>query len=325
MKEIVQIKFGSHLYGTATAESDLDIKAVHLPSARDILLQRVRPVISETRRKAPGEKNGAEDTDLESYSLDKFLKLLSEGQTVALDMFFAPDEAMLTAPDPLWQEIRSLAPKILNKKTASFLGYCRKQASKYALKGARVSAARQALAFLEEIEARHGSSEKLGVCAEEIDGFAAGNDFLSVGETPQPNGPAARYFEICGRKALFDASVKSARAMVQRLTEEYGARALAAEKNEGADPKALSHAVRIAREALEFLSSGHITFPRPEAKHLLAIKQGKIPFAEVSEEIETLLKEVELAAETSPLQESYDERAVDDFIEGVYRGIVIAA
>ena len=78
MKKIVQIKFGSHLYGTDTEESDLDIKAVYLPSARDILLQQVQPVISESRPKAHREKNTAEDVDLEFYSPEKFLKLLAE-------------------------------------------------------------------------------------------------------------------------------------------------------------------------------------------------------------------------------------------------------
>jgi len=42
MDLIVDMRFGSHLYGTATPESDLDCKAVCLPGARDILLQRVQ-------------------------------------------------------------------------------------------------------------------------------------------------------------------------------------------------------------------------------------------------------------------------------------------
>jgi hypothetical protein len=38
------------------------------------------------------------------------------------------------------------------------------------------------------------------------------------------------------------------------------------------------------------------TFPRPDAAHLLEIKLGKLPFAQVAEEIEGLLEEVEEAA-----------------------------
>jgi hypothetical protein len=40
MEIIVLMRFGAHLYGKATAESDLDLKAVSRPEARDILLQR---------------------------------------------------------------------------------------------------------------------------------------------------------------------------------------------------------------------------------------------------------------------------------------------
>jgi len=57
MKTIVEIKFGSHLYGTATAESDLDIKRIYIPSAKDILLQRIKPVIVEKRTKKLELKN----------------------------------------------------------------------------------------------------------------------------------------------------------------------------------------------------------------------------------------------------------------------------
>jgi predicted nucleotidyltransferase len=42
MRLIVEMRFGSHLYGTATPLSDLDYKGVYLPDGRDILLQRVR-------------------------------------------------------------------------------------------------------------------------------------------------------------------------------------------------------------------------------------------------------------------------------------------
>ena len=33
---IVEMRFGAHLYGTETVQSDLALKAVYLPDARDI-------------------------------------------------------------------------------------------------------------------------------------------------------------------------------------------------------------------------------------------------------------------------------------------------
>jgi predicted nucleotidyltransferase len=34
MKTVVRMRFGSHLYGTSTPESDLDFKSVFLPDAK---------------------------------------------------------------------------------------------------------------------------------------------------------------------------------------------------------------------------------------------------------------------------------------------------
>ncbi len=69
MDLIVEMRFGSHLYGTATAQSDLDYKAVYLPDARDILLQRVQPALALPPAKDPGDKNAPGDIDREIFSL----------------------------------------------------------------------------------------------------------------------------------------------------------------------------------------------------------------------------------------------------------------
>ena len=61
MDLIVETRFGSHLYGTATSRSDIDIKAVYVPPARDILLQRIQATIARGPSEDPGEKNVAGD------------------------------------------------------------------------------------------------------------------------------------------------------------------------------------------------------------------------------------------------------------------------
>ena len=261
--------------------------------------------------------------DYELYSPKKFLDLLAEGQTVTLDMLFAPDSAMMSPPQKEWLRIKALAPKLLTKQAASFVRYCKQQANKYGIKGSRVAAARIALDYLTEAENTHGSSAKLAVVADDLKTLVVDHEFLSVGEDTEPNGNPVEYFEICGKKALFNASIKSARSIAQRLMDEYGERARAAERNEGIDWKALSHAVRVGHEAIEFLTTGHITFPRPEAEHLVDIKLGKLPFQKVSEEIEQLLIEVEAATALSKLPDSYDPAVIDDFIEQLHRESVL--
>lgn len=312
------MKFGSHLYGTSTPQSDTDIKGVFLPSPRDILLQQVKPMISQSRSKEHGEKNTAEDIDREAYSLQRYLELLSQGQTVALDMLFAPDWAMIDRPAPAWLEVKNMAPKLITKGATSFVKYCRQQANKYGIKGSRVAASRVALEALKKAEDQYGSDEKLEVTFKDLIGVVDQNEFLKFSESEQPNGERIKYFEVCGKKALLTSSIRNAREISENLVNQYGQRALAAEKNEGVDWKALSHAVRVGHEAIELFTTGKITFPRPEADYLLKIKQGKIEYRDVAEEIERLFEKVENSAEQSKLPDKVDERLINDFIMEYY-------
>lgn len=124
MRQIVRIKFGSHLYGTATPASDLDYKAVYVPDAHAILLQRVKGSLSAKRPKAEGEKNVAGEIDEESYSLQRYLGLAAEGQTVALDVLFAPRWSMVDEPGWEWREIERNRQRLITRRSAAFIGYC---------------------------------------------------------------------------------------------------------------------------------------------------------------------------------------------------------
>lgn len=322
VQTIVRMVFGSHLYGTDTPASDLDFKGVHIPAAADILLGRAGKAISSKRAKAPGEKNAAGEQDEESYSLLNFLRLASEGQTVALDMLFAPDDR-LTDCSPLWDDIRFNRHKLLTRKSASFLGYCRTQANKYGIKGSRVAAARAALNLLSEMVGAVGAQAKLGDIAYHVRALGAETEQMSIVQIEQVNGSLVSHWDVCGRKMAFTASIGNAHGVMQRLVQEYGARALAAEKNEGVDWKALSHAVRVGFEALELLKTGYITFPLPNAQHILAIKKGELPYQAVAEEIEQLLELVEDTAQQSVLPEEPDHAWIEAFVLEHYREHVI--
>ena len=88
-----------------------------------------------------------------------------------------------------------------------------------------------------------------------------------------PGGRLVRHLEVCGRKMPFIGSIESAHKVAQRLVDEYGERALQAERNEGIDWKGLSHAVRVGREALELLETGRITFPLTSSSCVLLMRR----------------------------------------------------
>jgi len=315
---LVKVKYGSHLYGTNTESSDLDIKGIFIPKVQDILLQRIAPVISLSRRKPHGESNTKHDVDYELYSPEKYLTLLAKGQSVALEMLFAPDSAFLSPSHPSWNIIKSFAPKILTKQAASFVHYCKQQASKYCIKGERVASAKNVLEHFTELEFQYGPSAKLNIFEKTLEQLADNNQDIGIQKILLANGKKELCFDICGKKALFNSSIKSARIIAQNVVNQYGRRAREAEQNDGVDWKALMHAVRVAYQAIEFLKYHQITFPRPEAEHLLAIKQGNISFNDITDEIERLMEEVETAALNSTLPESYDQNIIDNFIKNLY-------
>jgi Arc/MetJ family transcription regulator len=233
--QLVSIKFGSHLYGTATPASDLDIKAVHVPTGRDILLGRVEPVITRKTKADERAKNTADDVDFESYALQRYLGLVAEGQTVALDMLFAPDWALLEPPHALWREIRANRHRLVTRRYAAFIGYCRAQANKYGIKGSRVAASRAACDMLRAAMEDLGTTAKLRELAPRIEALSAGLQHMAIIDRPTAQGGSVAHWEVCGRMMPYTASIKSAHEVMNRLVVEYGSRSLAAERNEGVD------------------------------------------------------------------------------------------
>lgn len=317
MRQIVEIKFGSHLYGTSTAESDLDLKAVHIPDGRSILLQRAKGSINEARQKAEKKKNLPGEVDRESYSLQKFLALASEGQTVALDVLFAPLWSMTMEPAPEWRIVIDNRAKLLTRKSGAFLGYCRQQANKYGIKGSRVAAARNALTVLALGAEQHGGTAKLREMADAIRPLLG--EHSSLVDLTSVSGVTITHWDVCGRKMPFTTAIQHARGVMQKLVDEYGQRALQAESQKGIDWKALSHAVRVGTQALELLATGYVTFPLPNADHILEIKRGQRPYQEVAAEIEGLLERVEAASLVSPLPDEPDHAWIEEFVAATYR------
>lgn len=150
-KTIVRMVFGSHLYGCEDETSDKDFKGIFMPTKEQIFLgkiPKVLPTDEPKRKKAEGEKNTADDVDTEIYSLHYFIKLACEGQTVALDMLHAPD-AMILGSSDIWTEIVANKEKFYTKNLKAFVGYARRQASRYGIRSGRLGNLRKVITVLE--------------------------------------------------------------------------------------------------------------------------------------------------------------------------------
>lgn len=304
MNTIVKIIYGSHLYGTSTPESDKDFKGVFLPSRDEILLGKIPNSMKQGSKKDFTGKNSPGDIDFEEYSLHYFIHLACEGETVALDMLHAPDN-MILMKSYTWDFIVSNRQRFYTKNLKAFIGYARRQASKYGIKGSRLNDAKRVRDFLINLNAPF---DRLGEHWVEL---PTGEHIFK--HPSKDNG--IRLYEVCGRKIGDSASIRYATDVVKKFCDAYGERARQAANNEGIDWKAVSHAFRAAYQVKQILTEGTITFPLKEAKELLMIKQGKLDYQTVvAPELDLLIEEVEMLSSKSTLPEKVDRNFWDDFI-----------
>lgn len=314
---IVKMKFGSHVYGTNLPTSDNDYKGIYLPTKEAILLQKVK----KTLRESTGDqhsKNTSEDIDEEIFSIQRYFELLLEGQTVALDMLFVPDEFILQS-SKTWDLIRDNRTKFIHSGVSAFAGYCRTQANKYGIKGSRMGAVRRSIELIETFD----PYEKLDMYADTLKVFSSGVEHVDIvmcqGPTKEVDAP---HLEVCNRKYPFHSKVDYVLKCLKKIFEGYGHRARQAEQNEGIDWKALMHAVRVQAEARELLATGHITFPRPEKELLLKIRQGFMPYKEVATIIEDGLEQLDLIQEESRIQKEPDRDFTNKLIMTIHEDII---
>lgn len=300
---IVRMKFGSHLYGTATKDSDTDYKGIFLPSKEEIFLNKIPKCYSSKTKKDGSGKNTADDIDVEIYSLHYFIKLACEGQTVAIDMLHAP-WTMITEHMDIWEEIVKNKEKFYTKNLQAFIGYARRQASKYGIKGSRLNAVRKIIDILIE-------------CDPELKMSNIWN-WLPIEEHLHmlgKNQNGIRQYQVCGKIIQETARIGYVLEMFEKFYEQYGKRTREAAENKNIDWKAVSHALRAAYQVKELLEDGTIIFPLKDAPFLRAVKQGRMDYKKiVAPELETIMAEVEILSEKSTLPKKADRKFWDNFI-----------
>ena len=84
------------------------------------------------------------------------------------------------------------------------------------------------------------------------------------------------------------------------------------ERKFGYDTKHASHLLRLMYEGEEILTTGKLTFPRPEAKFLLDVRNGALTFDELLKLVENYDNLFEELYDKSKLPKSPDRVKVDE-------------
>ncbi|MGQ5261935.1 nucleotidyltransferase domain-containing protein [Micromonospora sp. ZYX-F-536] len=119
---------GAHLYGFASVDSDLDLRAAHLLSAEEVVGLRTGP---QTLQHA-GVRDGVE-LDVVSHDLLKFAKLLTSRNGYVLEQLLSP---LVVVTTEVHAELTSLAPHLITRHHAHhYLGFAATQEKLYATTG----------------------------------------------------------------------------------------------------------------------------------------------------------------------------------------------
>lgn len=301
--KLFTVTYGSHLYGTNTATSDTDLKTVYLPSLRDLVLLK-KPKIFKVRQDADGvvitddllsmPDNG---TETEHFPLQTFVRDYVAGQTYAVEMAFA---ILGEGTSPYRDFIQELVDKFSNSQVSSMVGFALKQTFDYVHRGDRLNSAKAVENVLMELiqganlpdrtKLRLDDAVKPGENVKYLDVIAQKTG-LKIGESAGGN-KTLRTLEMNGRCYLETSAVVHVLVAVQKLIKQYGTRSTAAADTE-VDFKSLSHAVRVYQQAIEYLDTGKITFPRANAEFLLSVKQGKSDLEATTQLLRDLDKEAQ--------------------------------
>ncbi len=111
---------GAHLYGFASADSDLDLRAAHLLSAAEVVGLHTGPETVQS----DGWRDGVE-LDVVSHDLLKFARLLHSRNGYVLEQLLSP---LVVATSAVHAELIALAPALVTRHHAHhYLGFAATQ------------------------------------------------------------------------------------------------------------------------------------------------------------------------------------------------------
>lgn len=310
-KIIFECHVGSKLYGTNRPDSDDDFMGVFLPSTKESL--GLNPFLKENGelnlglKKSESKRNTRGDLDKKYYRVDKFLKLLAEGQSQVLEMLFCP-ESLWISSTPEWNYIHSNRDLFLSKNSIiPFCKFAKSQSLKAVIKGENLKTLRDIIELMK-------SKNKNKTMIEELnEDFIKLRDSNLIKLSNQEDNVLG--VEIVGRVYLMTQKVKDVLRKLEDLEKTYGSRSENA-LVEGYDYKSLSHAYRLLFQSEFLLKNLTLEFPLPEEQvsFLKNVRSGNYQ-ADFFSELDQMMVNVNKLKETSPLKEKVELDKVDEMCQ----------
>lgn len=254
---------GSNMYGTNTAESDIDKRGVCVPP-KNVLLGFAR---NFEQQEVPGE-----DTTI--FSLKKFIDLAASCNPNIIELLYAPKDCVQTSHDT-WKELLKHRDKFLSAEAfVTFCGYATSQLKRIQthrgwLLNPPTEKPRRADYGLEETGSGFRELVK-GIDITEIDPKAVG---------------------VIKNEKRYKSALDTWN-QYENWKRTRNPKRAALEATYGYDCKHAGHLVRLLRMLKQVLLEGTLTVRRSDAKELLEIRNGKWSYQELMEQTDALKAEL---------------------------------
>ncbi len=303
MIPLVKLTAGSHLYGTNVPGSDNDYRGVYLTPLRDCLLNQAKDVVTDTV-----------EEDTQSFSLTRFLRLASEGQSIAIEMLSCPTSGILTS-SAAWDTLRANRKRFYTRNMHSFLGFAKSQSGKYSSRAERLNEVEAIFEVFKRGRKRSIEDIRLSEIWDEL----PESTNAIKGTNPRNTNADKRAYVVCGRELQASVTMWHAAQVIQTIRDGYGERVRKA-KDGQIEWKSLMHAFRVALQAKEIVETGDLIFPLKQADYLREMRLGKIDFIAngLDTKLDDLIAEVQVKMDASSLPERVDPAWVESFILDTY-------
>jgi predicted nucleotidyltransferase len=287
---IYETRHGSHAYGLAGPDSDLDLRGVFVPPLRHLL----------------GFEATAEQVEPEPervlYDIRKFFRLAAVCNPTIIEVLFTdPGDHILVAP-PGERLLREREAFLSRRAGEAFGGYGLAQLR-------RIKSHRRWLLDPPKAKPRRadfGLQERSSISADER---GAAEALSQRGDLSADAGSPA-FIEILDRERRYRSALRAWQQYEEWQMKRNPARA-ALERQFGYDTKHAMHLMRLLRMGAEILSAGRVVVRRPDAPELLDVRRGALSFDALLAAAERLGEDLRRLVETSPLPPQPDSARIN--------------
>jgi uncharacterized protein len=258
---------GSQLYGTATPESDVDVRGVFISPEKYYFGYMNN--IEQVESKMP---------DVTLWEIRKFFRLCIDNNPNILELLFIPPEFTLKKTD-LWEEVIANRDLFLSTKARhTFAGYAVAQLH-------RIKQHHEWLLHPVERQPQRSDfglpDDRKLITEDQLNAYISLQNNYSKA-TVNALHIDANFLQILKSEQAFQTANKHWGEYVNWQKQRNPMRH-DLEAKFGYDTKHASHLARLTSEGLELLTTGKITFPRPDVEELVKIRKGGYTYDDLME------------------------------------------